>query len=111
MAGLLFNSRILDRVSRLSFMNSSGESSRACTSYSYIDALLSAPAPTPAAAFVARCSAPFSAAVGLCMHDDGTLVHDACSNSWSDMSSAQGRRERKSVKGLVSGPAEDLRPV
>ena len=33
--------------------------------------------------------APSSAAVGLCMYDDGTLVHDACSNSWSDTGSAQ----------------------
>ena len=103
------NSRVMDRVSRLSFMNSSGESSRACMSY--FDALLSAPARAPAAALVARCSAPLSAAVGLCMHDGGTLVPDACSNSWSDTGSTQVPTGRRSTKGGVSGPAEDLRRV
>ena len=79
-------------------MNSSGESSRACRSY--LDALLSAPAHALAAALVARCAAPSSAAVGLCMHDDGTLVHARrtvspmhdvnAHNSWSDTVRLQG---------------------
>ena len=99
-------SRVLDRVARLSFMYSSGESSRA--RMSYLDALLSAPARALAAALVARCSAPSSAAVELCMHDDGSLVNDGCSNSWSDTCRLQGPRGRKRVKGGVSGPVEDL---
>ena len=113
--------------------NSSGASSHACVSY--LDALLSAPARAPAASVVARCAAPSSAAVGLCMHDDGTLVHGACSNSWSDTGHAQnsavsggllpthrstsyswelcreGPTGTRRTKGGVSGSAEDLRPV
>ena len=76
---------------------------------SYLDAVLSAPARAPAAALVARCSAPSSSAVGLCMHALGSLVHDACSNSWSD-TVRQGPTGRRCTKGGVSGPAEDLRP-
>ena len=71
-----------DVVTRALSFNSSCGSSRACMSY--LDAVLSAPARAPAAALVARCSAPSSSAVGLCMHAHGSLVHDACSNSWSD---------------------------
>ena len=56
-------------VTRFSSNISSGDSSRA--RMSYLDAVLSAPARAPAAALVARCSAPSSAAVGLCMYDDG----------------------------------------
>ena len=78
---------------------------------SYLDAVLSAPARAPAAALVARCSAPSSSAVGLCMHAHGSLVHDACSNSWSDTVRSQGPTGRRCTKGGVSGPAEDLRPV
>ena len=47
----------------------------------YLDALLAAPARAPAALTAARRVAPFSAVVGLGMHDDGSSVHDACSNS------------------------------
>ena len=72
------NSRIQDGV----FVNSSGASSRACVSY--LDALLAAPARALAASTAARRFAPPSGVVGLCMHDDGSPVHDACSNSWSD---------------------------
>ena len=77
---------------------------------SYLDAVLSAPARAPAAALVARSVAPSSSAVGLCMHAHGSLVHDACSNSWSD-TVREGPTGRKCTKGGVSGPAEDLRPV
>ena len=76
------NSRIHDVVTRLSSTNSSGASSHACVSC--LDAMLAAPARAHAASSVACRTARTSAAVGLCMHDDGTLVHDACSNSWSD---------------------------
>ena len=98
-----------DVVTRASSFNSSCGSSRACMSY--LDAVLSAPARAPAAALVARCSAPSSSAVGLCMHAHGSLVHDACSNSWSDTVRSQGPTGRRCTKGGVSGPAEDLRPV
>ena len=76
------NSRIHCGVTRLSSSNSSGVSSHACVSY--LDALLAAPARAPAAFTAARRVAPSSAVVGLGMHDDGSPVHDACSNSWSD---------------------------
>ena len=97
---------------------------------SYLDAVLSAPARAPAAALIARCSAPSSAAVGLCMHDDGSSVHGArnsggtggllpeqrstsycLENSWSDTGRVQCPTGRRCTKGGVSGPAEDLRPV
>ena len=45
------------------------------------------------------------------MHDDGSCVHDACSNSWSDTVRVKGPTDTRRVKGGVSGPAEDLRPV
>ena len=95
-------------VTCASSLNSSCGSSRACMSY--LDAVLSAPARAPAAALVARSVAPSSSAVGLCMHAHGSLVHDACSNSWSD-TVRKGPTGRKCTKGGVSGPAEDLRPV
>ena len=98
-----------DVVTRASSFYSSCGSSRACMSY--LDAVLSAPARAPAAALVARCSALSSSAVGLCMHAYGSLVHDACSNSWSDTVRSQGPTGRRCTKGGVSGPAEDLRPV
>ena len=77
-----------DVVTRFSSINSWDESSRA--RMSYLDAVLSAPARAPAATLVARCSAPSSAAVGLCMHDDGSSMHGACSNSCSDNSGGTG---------------------
>ena len=98
-----------DGVTCSSPFNSSCGSSRAYMSY--LDAVLSAPARATAAALVARCSAPSSSAVGLCMHAHGSLVHDACSNSWSDTVRSQGPTGRRCIKGGVSGPAEDLRPV
>ena len=97
-----------DSVTCASSFNSSCGSSRACMSY--LDAVLSAPARAPAAALVARSSSPSSSAVGLCMHAHGSLVHDACSNSWSD-TVRKGPTERRCTKGGVSGPAEDLHPV
>ena len=95
-------------VTCASSLNSSCGSSRACMSY--LDAVLPAPARAPAAALFARSVAPSSSAVGLCMHAHGSLVHDACSNSWSD-TVRKGPTGRKCTKGGVSGPAEDLRPV
>ena len=65
--GIIGSSR--DFVTCASSFNSSCGSSRACMSY--LDAVLSAPARAPAAALVARCSAPSSSAVGLCMHAHG----------------------------------------
>ena len=59
----------------------------------------------------ARRVAPFSAIVGLGMHEDGSSVHDACSNSWSDTGRVEGPTGRRCTKVGVSGPAEDLRPV
>ena len=103
------NPRIHCGVTRLSSSNSSGVSSHACVSY--LDALLAAPARAPAALAAARRVAPFSAVVGLGMHDDGSPVHDACSNSWSDTVRVKGPTGTRRVKGGVSGPAEDLRPV
>ena len=105
--GIIGSSR--DFVTCASSFNSSCGSSRACMSY--LDAVHSAPARAPAAALVARCSAPSSSAVGLCMHAHGSLVHDACSNSWSDTVRIQGPTGRRCTKGGVSGPAEDLHPV
>ena len=103
------NSRFHCGVTRLSSSNSSGVSSHACVSY--LDALLSAPARAPAALTAARRVAPFSAVVWLGMHDDGSPVHDACSNSWSDTVRVKGPTGARRVKGGVSGAAEDLRPV
>ena len=98
------NARIQDGV----FHNSSGVSSHA--SASYLDALLAAPARAPAASTAARRVAPSSAVVGLGMHDEGSPVHDA-HNSWSNTGRVQGPTGIRRVKGGVSGPAEDLRPV
>ena len=104
--GIIGSSR--DFVTCASSFNSSCGSSRACMSY--LDAVLAAPARAPAASAAARRSAPSSSAVGLCMHAHGSLVHDACSNSWSD-TVRKGPTGRRCTKGGVSGPAEDLRPV
>ena len=103
--GIIVSSSV---VTRFSSINSFGGSSRA--RMSYLDAVLSDLARAPAAALVARCSAPSSPAVGLCMHDDGSLVHDACSNSCSD-TGRQGPTGTRRVKGGVSSPAEDVRLV
>ena len=40
-----------------------------------------------------------------------STLHDACFNSWSDTGRVQGPTGTRRVKGGVSGPAEDLRPV
>ena len=40
-----------------------------------------------------------------------STLHDACSNSWSDTVRVTGPTGTRRVKGGVSGPAEDLRPV
>ena len=53
-------------------------------------------------------SAPASFA--LVAHARSTLMHDA-HNSWSDTGRVQGPTGRRSSKGGVSGPAEDLRLV
>ena len=44
-------------------------------------------------------------------HAHTSILHDACSNSWSDTVRVKGPTGRRSSKGGVSGPAEDLRPV
>ena len=102
------NSRIHCGVTRLSSSNSSGVSSHACVLY--LDALLAAPARAPAAFTAARRVAPSSAVVGLGMRGDGSPVHDACSNSWSDTVRVKGPTGTRRVKGGVSRLAEDLRP-
>ena len=93
------NSRIHCGVTRLSSSNSSCVSSHACVSY--LDALLAAPARAPAALTAARRVAPFSAVDGLGMHDDGSSVHDACSNSWSDTLRGTGSHGHKEVKSAT----------
>ena len=45
------------------------------------------------------------------MHTHTSILHDACSNSWSDTVRVKGPTGRRSSKGGVSGPAKDLRPV
>ena len=111
-AGLLeviesdFSSPLSD--SKCLSINSCDESSRACMSY--LDAVLSAPARAPAAALVARCSAPSSAAVGLCMHGDVSSMHVG-RNSWSDTGRFQGPTGIRCTKGGVSSPAEESLPV
>ena len=40
-----------------------------------------------------------------------STLHDACSNSWSDTVRVKGPTGTRRVKGGVSGPAEDMRPV
>ena len=97
------NSRIHCGVTRLSSSNSSGVSSHACVSY--LDALLAAPARAPAALTAARRVAPFSAVVGLGMHDGGSSLHDACSNSWSDTVREKGPRAQGGSKvGVPARP-------
>ena len=44
-------------------------------------------------------------------HAHTSILHDACSNSWSDTVWVQGPTSTRRVRGGVSGPAEDLRPV
>ena len=57
--------------------------------------------------------APSSAVVGLDMHDDGSTVHDACSNSWSDTVRVHGPSHGHKEFQMVGFPVwpEDLRPV
>ena len=50
------------------------------------------------------------ASLAVVAHARSTPMHDA-HNSWSDTGGVQGPTGRKRVKGGVSGPAEDLRPV
>ena len=82
-----------------------------------------------AASSVACRTARSSGVAGLCMSEDGTSMDGACNsggtggllsvqrftsycdNSWSDTDRVQGPTGTKRVKGGVSGPAEDLRPV
>ena len=67
------------------------------------------PAVPGVSAFASSCaSAPVSFAV--VAHARSTPMHVA-RNSWSDTGRVKGPRGRKRVKGGVSGPAEDLRPV
>ena len=44
-------------------------------------------------------------------HAHASTLHDACPNSWSDTVRVQGSTGTMRVKGGVSSPAEDLRPV
>ena len=67
------------------------------------------------------CSAPASARVCLgssslvvsaaVAHAHTSILHDACSNSWSDTGRVKGPTGRRCTKGGVSGPAEDMLPV
>ena len=86
------------------FDSSHVSSNVGCTSL----ALPSASACALAACTHGFCSAPSSVVVPLCMHVGDTC---ACINSWSDTGRVQGPTGTKRVKGGVSGPAEDLRPV
>ena len=53
-------------------------------------------------------SSAVSAAVA---HSHASILHGACLNSWLDTVRVQGPTGTMRVKGGVSGPAEDLRPV
>ena len=53
-------------------------------------------------------SSSVSAAVA---HAHASILHGACINSCSDTVRLQGPTGTRRVKGVVSGPAEDLRPV
>ena len=45
-------------------------------------------------------------------HAHTSILHDACSNSWSaDTGRVKGPTGKRGTKGGVSGPADDLRPV
>ena len=68
--------------------------------------------PSASACALAACTHGFcsasAAVVPLCMHVGDTC---ACVNSWSDTGRVEGPTGRRSSKGGVSGPAEDLHPV
>ena len=56
------------------------------------------------------CPVSSSSAVSAVAHAHASTLHGA-HNSWSDTVRVQGPTWRKRVKGGISGPAEDLRPV
>ena len=56
------------------------------------------------------CSVSSSSAVSAVAHAHASTLHGA-HNSWSDTVRVQGPTGTRRVKGGVSGPAEDLRPV
>ena len=62
----------------------------------------------PARVCLGSSSPAVSAAVA---HAHASTLHDACPNSWSDTVRVQGPTGTTRVKGGVSGPAEDLRPL
>ena len=68
----------------------------------------SSAAPASARVFLGSSSLAVSAAFA---HAHASILHDACSNSWSDTGRVKGPTGRRCTKGGVSGPAEDLRPV
>ena len=109
-------------------------SSHACARESFVPAsgvsCVAESAAASAASSVACPTGRTSAVVGLCMREDGTSMHGACNsggtggllpvqrstscclgNSWSDPVRVQGPTGTRRVRGGVSGPAEDLRPV
>ena len=65
-------------------------------------------AAAPARVCLGSSSPALSAAVA---HAHASILHGACINSWSDTVRLQGPTGTRRVKGGVSGPAEDLRPV
>ena len=76
-----------------------------------VDSVL--PAVAPSASGVSS-PCPLASRAAAAVHARRTVspMHDVnAQNSWSDTGSFQGPRGRKRVKGGVSGPAEDLRPV
>ena len=64
----------------------------------------------PVVSATASSSAAAPASPAVVAHARSTPMHVAV-NSWSDTVSSQGHRGRRSSKGGVSGPAEDLLPV
>ena len=56
------------------------------------------------------CPVSFSSAVSAVVYAHATTLHGA-HNSWSDTGRVKGPRGRRCTKGLLSGRAEDLRPV
>ena len=66
----------------------------------------------PVAAPARVCPGSSSLAVSAAVtHAHASTLHDACHNLWSDTGRVEGPTGRRSSKGGVSGPAEDLRPV
>ena len=74
-----------------------------------VDACARGPALLIASASVSS-SASALASLAVVAHARSTLMHVA-HNSWSDTGRVQGPTGRRSSKGGVSGPAEDLRLV